>query len=309
MKRRQINQIQVPDQIPHNYDAVRDKDYSALVPDYTTNAKIKQCSDDTYITTTDDVNIVCNSIYDYDAIHNSESGDSFDGIYHRDNYCMVPYYVPPMMFEGTSYPLNKSVLDKLIPNVSTSRVSFDRTVWFSTDNFWPSDDDPDANGSNKSFVNIVTEAFPSFVDILDAGFCHCDAHGSYQHYSRYPDYENDPGLHQCGPLDVLPMGNLDITDEYIYAWSDGWDMNITMNKNSYKSHKKDEEEEDTTDNLGPCMCRILPKEYGTDLSMGIAWVVKVVAEIGVDGDGEVTVRYHEVGDPFPVSTPVSMVWE
>lgn len=214
MKRRTLSEIQTARQIPPG-QADPSINYDLLVPVYT--------------------DMTMNDIYDTEA----SNGQSFDyyntNAYSRDNYCVIPYKVPPMTFTGHTYDLDENILTRAVPNISTTRgVEYDRSIWLSDtySGLWVD--------GYPSFSVIVCSAYPSFIDILNSSLCSCvdeDDTGCY-HITGYPDYKNHPEKYQCGPLDKIDVGYIGISDAFAYAWSDSWDMGIVNNINKYTTSKR-----------------------------------------------------------------------
>jgi hypothetical protein len=183
----------------------QDRD-ALLIPSYAHKSVI-DCSSgaklaDSKITTDINIDIVYNSQYSYDGTK-----------YHRDNYCMIPYKVPPMMLEGTVYALSESVLASKSPNISTlPNLVYDQTIWTQTNPI--------------QFTTIVVKAYSEFADILNAGVC---TEKNCSHIKGLYDYKNHPELYQCGPLDSVIVDYFDIANEYQMGWSSMWDMGVVNN--------------------------------------------------------------------------------
>ena len=176
----------------------------------------------------------------YDTVSANEGTFTVD-TYDRDNYNIIPYKVPPMMFTGTSYPLDWKILYDTIPTISRARgVDYDRNIWLTdkgsqdtASNLWvtlPGD------GTYNTFSSIVLASYSSFKSILNASLDPCESKVASSDCGRttgYPDYKNYPDTYQCGPLDKVDTGYLGIADAFAYAWSENWDMSLVNRSVKY----------------------------------------------------------------------------
>lgn len=232
MKRRSKNEICTIVGLPQNLETELDvyqKREDLLIPSYTHKSVI-DCSSGTQlaekeVTTEDTIDIVYNSQYSYDGAK-----------HHRDNYCMIPYKVPPMMLEGTTYALSESVLANESPNISElADLVYDQTIW--------------TQKNPIQFTTIVVNAYSAFDAILNTGVC---TETNCSHIKGLYDYKNHPELYQCGPLDSVIVDYFDVADDYQMGWSSMWDMGVVNNifkygKGGGRGGKDDDE---TTDILG-----------------------------------------------------------
>lgn len=206
----------------------------------------------------------------YNYIYDATSDGS---VYDRNNYCIIPYKVPPMMFDGTVYDIDLKAVQSIVPPISTMRdLNYDHDIW---------------DSAGISFSSVVLSVFLGFVDIINSSMCMCEGGESCIHITGYPDYKNHPEKYQCGPLDKLDLGYMGISDAFANAWADAWDVSLINRPIKYgssKRSKKDESSSSSSSTVGPggaaWLCKIETPPSGNG---GTA----VVSGISVDGSGAV----------------------
>ena len=275
MRRRNLSEVQVAPSGPISADL--DYNFGLLIPEYP--------------------EIDINDTYNTISANRSPS----EANYSRDNYNIIPYKVPPMMFDGKVYNLDMNSLYNYIPTVGRSRyINFDKNIWTSESlvygvNFW-------VNANYTTFSAITLTAFPGFVDILNASMVECTDTGDQRTCYRntgYPDYKNNPDRYQCGPLDKVDTGYLGISEAFAYAWSDSWDINLMNRPVKYsKKIKKDESSSSGSESSGgtgggALLCRIVsaPSSAGGTASVE---VISVNAAGGISAGSSIVVNVPSI---------------
>lgn len=248
--------------------------FTNLVPTYTHKSIYVTCSDGTG--SSDLIReeeytkkILYNDVYQYPGTE-----------YHRDNYLMIPLSVPPMSLSSEVFDLDSSVLDKLIPNVSTDfDLTYDYTFF-----------------TDSSICNIVslaespeTVSLPgTFNFILSGGrFGVSDDCEVVQCYRCYDNL--------IAPLDNVTIHVQNVSDEYAYVWEDVWDMSVI---NTFRGSRRPPKEESSSSSQPPAgtgavyLCKIDQPPTGNG---GNA----LVTVISVDGSGAVNVT----GQSLTVNVP------
>lgn len=261
MKRRSFSQIQSKDQIPNtkDYAEERNKKYEYLTPTYIHESMCKECGAGSAISIKDQF-IHINDIYKYDAAE-----------YHRDNYCVIPVFIPSMSLNSTVYSLDPDVVSANVPKISKMfGLEYDYTFIL----------DIQANGIGLS--DIAVAASDEFAKNIPKGVCKCR-----------DKYEEDVCTgDKCyileSPLDHVVVDVPDISDEYAYVWPDMWDMSTI---NTHNSRRRGDDESSSSGELLPGntvhLCKLVDGTQGTG---GNAIVLSVNGKGAVSPNGTITVN-------------------
>lgn len=291
MRRRSKKEICTIAGLPPNLNETELKVYqqrdALLIPSYAhksvidcfSDAQLAEGETESAPETKTTIDIVYNSQYSYNGDNHQLDN------YHRDNYCMIPYKVPPMMLEGTAYALSEAVLASESPNISElAYLVYDQTIW--------TQETPEE--TPIQFTTIVVNAYKEFADILNAGVC---TEKNCSHIKGLYDYKNHPELYQCGPLDSVIVDYFDVADDYQMGWSDMWDMGVVNNifkygKGGGGGGGKDDEDDDTFAGSLIFLCTIDATGPGTTGGTSVSGV-------RVDSNGSV----WQTGPSFVVNLP------
>ena len=260
MKRRSYSEIQTNDQVPNvsEYSEYVNKDYSKLVPTYKHSSLRFTCSSSDNTIIDSDPNIYYNNVYDY----------LDTSIYHRDNYCLIPLYVPSMSLQALTYGLSHDVLQDSVPKIS-EKLNLDYDSSFLI---------PD---NSLMLVALNAAPDPSRAILLSILTRECQCIG----YSKPNPCPDDTCSTFIQPLDSIDIMIVSISDEYAYTWPDLWDMSAltTYSRNRQRRPIDSDSSTSSSNATGPFV--FLGKISGT--SMGSGGTVSV-SGIKVSGSGGIS---------------------